>query len=51
VVLQVPLARGFFQLIAPDPREGLLVIFAVIAWLLVVRTFWARKVVERFLGF
>jgi cation-transporting ATPase E len=51
VVLQVPPARDFFQLIAPDPREGLLVTFTVIAWLLVVRTFWARKVVERFLGF
>jgi cation-transporting ATPase E len=51
VVLQVPPARGFFQLIAPDPREGLLVIVAVIVWLLVVRTFWARKVIERFLGF
>jgi cation-transporting ATPase E len=51
VVLQVPPARDFFQLIAPDPREGLLVTFTVIAWLLVVRAFWARKVVERFLGF
>ncbi|HYO42300.1 MAG TPA: HAD-IC family P-type ATPase [Candidatus Limnocylindrales bacterium] len=51
VVLQVPLARGFFQLVAPDAREGLFVLLAVIAWLVMVRTFWARKVVERFLGF
>jgi hypothetical protein len=51
VVLQVPIARGFFQLIAPDAREGLFVLFAVIAWLLLVRTFWARRVIERFLGF
>jgi cation-transporting ATPase E len=51
VVLQVPFARDFFQLVAPDPREGLLVLFAALAWLLVVRTFWARRLVERFLGF
>jgi cation-transporting ATPase E len=51
VVLRVPPARDFFQLVAPDPREGLFVLFAVIAWLLVVRTFWARRLVERFLGF
>ena len=50
-LLQVPPARAFFQLISPDPREGLFVLVAVIAWLLIVRTFWARRVVERFLGF
>jgi cation-transporting ATPase E len=51
IVLQVPPARDFFQLIGPDPREGLIVLLAVIAWLLLVRTFWARKLVQRFLGF
>ena len=51
VVLQVPFARDFFQLIAPDPREGILVVVSVVAWLLVVRTFWVRRLVERFLGF
>ena len=51
VVLQVPFARGFFQLVAPDPREALLVLLAVLAWMLLVRTFWARRLIERFLGF
>jgi cation-transporting ATPase E len=51
VVLQVPAARDFFQLVAPDPREGLLVLVSALAWFLLVRTFWARRVVERFMGF
>jgi cation-transporting P-type ATPase E len=50
VVLVVPAARGFFQLVAPEPREGLLVIVSAVAWLLLVRTFWAGRVVERYLG-
>jgi cation-transporting ATPase E len=51
VVLQVPFARSFFQLVAPAPREALLVLLCVGAWLLLVRTFWSRRVVDRFLGF
>ncbi len=51
VVLQVPFARDFFQLVAPGPREALLVLLCVGAWLLLVRTFWSRRVVDRFLGF
>jgi cation-transporting ATPase E len=50
VVLQVPFARDFFQLVAPGPREALLVALCVVAWLLLVRTFWSRRLVDRFLG-
>jgi cation-transporting ATPase E len=50
VVLQVPLARDFFQLVAPDPREGLIVLASVAAWFLLVRTFWEKRVLERFVG-
>jgi cation-transporting ATPase E len=49
-VLLIPPARGFFQLVAPAPREGLIVLFCVLLWLLLVRTFWAHRLVERFLG-
>lgn len=51
VVLQVPFARDFFQLVAPGPREALLVLLCVGVWLLLVRTFWSRRLVDRFLGF
>jgi cation-transporting P-type ATPase E len=50
LVLQVPVARDFFQLIAPGPREGLLVLACVALWFVLMRTFWDRRVVERFLG-
>ncbi len=50
VVLLTPPARAFFQLIAPAPRDGVVVILAVLAWVLLVRTFWAYRVVDRFLG-
>jgi len=50
VVLLVPFARGFFQLDAPDPRDAAIVAVAVVAWLLLVRTVWAHRLVERFLG-
>jgi cation-transporting ATPase E len=48
--LFLPFARGFFSLVAPAPREGLIVAGAVVAWVLLVRTFWARRLVDRFLG-
>ncbi len=50
VMLLTPPARAFFQLIAPAPREGLIVILAVLLWVVLVRTFWAYRVVDRFLG-
>ena len=37
-------------MIAPAPREGLIVILAVLSWVVLVRTFWAYRVVDRFLG-
>ena len=49
-VLLLPPARAFFQLIVPAPRDALIVILAVVAWVLLVRTFWAQRVVDRFLG-
>jgi cation-transporting ATPase E len=51
VVLQVPPLRDFFQLVAPGPREAGVVLLGVVAWLLLVRTFWTRRLVDRFLGF
>jgi cation-transporting ATPase E len=51
VVLQVPPLRDFFQLVGPGPREAGLVALGVGAWLLLVRTFWTRRLVDRFLGF
>ena len=50
VTLVIPPARGFFQLIVPAPRDALIVVLAVVAWVLLVRTFWARRLVDRFLG-
>ena len=50
LVLLTPPARAFFQMIAPAPREGLIVILAVLLWVVLVRTFWAYRVVDRFLG-
>ena len=50
VMLLIPPGRAFFQLIVPAPRDALIVIFAVVAWVLLVRVVWTRQVVERFLG-
>jgi cation-transporting ATPase E len=50
VTLIVPPARGFFQLIVPAPRDALIVAVAVVVWVVLVRTFWSRRLVDRFLG-
>ena len=50
VMLVVPPARGFFQLVVPGPEEALIVAVAVAAWVLLVHTFWERRLVDRFLG-
>ena len=50
VVLLTPPMQAFFQLISPAPREAMVVILAVAAWVVLVRTFWAYRVVDRFLG-
>ena len=50
VVLLLPPARGFFQLVVPGPREAAIVAVAAVAWVVLVRTFWERRLVDRFLG-
>ncbi len=50
LTLALPPARGFFQLVVPGSREALIVAVAVAAWVLLVRTFWERRLVDRFLG-
>ena len=49
-VLMIPFARDFFQLVAPAPRDALIVVLSVVLWAVLVRTTWARRLVERFLG-
>ncbi len=43
-------ARDFFSFGLPTPRDALLVIVAVVVWTVLVREFWRRRLVERFLG-
>jgi cation-transporting P-type ATPase E len=50
VTLAVPPARAFFSFEVPSPRDGLLVVIAVVTWMLLVREFWSRRLIERFLG-
>jgi len=50
VVLQVGFARAFFSFGLPEPRDAILVAVAVVAWTVLVREFWRRRLVERFLG-
>ena len=50
VTLVVVPARDFFQLELPGPREAAIVALAVLAWTLLIRTFWTRRFVDRFLG-
>ncbi len=50
VTVQVPAARTFFAFGLPEERDALLVAIAVVAWTLLVREFWRRRLVERFLG-
>ncbi len=50
VVLLLPPARAWFSFSVPDPRNAMLVVVAVVVWLLLIRTFWQRRLVDRFLG-
>ena len=50
LMLLIPPGRAFFQLIVPEPRDALIVILAVVAWVLLVRAVWTYRIVERFLG-
>jgi hypothetical protein len=46
----VPWARAWFSFSIPEPRDAVLVVVAVVVWVLLVRTFWRRRLVDRFLG-
>ncbi len=50
VTLAVPPARAFFSFEVPSPRDALLVAIAVVTWMLLVREFWRRRLIERFMG-
>ncbi len=50
VVLLLPFGRAWFSFSLPGPRDMALVAVAVVAWLLLIRTFWKRRLVDRFLG-
>jgi cation-transporting ATPase E len=48
--LVLPAARDFFSFAVPQPLEGLLVLAAFAAWVPLVRLFWKRRLLERFVG-
>jgi len=50
LTIRVPAARDFFSFGVPEPRDGLLVAVALVVWTVLVREFWRRRLVERFLG-
>jgi cation-transporting ATPase E len=50
VVLLTPAARDFFSFALPGPREALLATVSAVAWVPLVRLFWKRRLVDRFLG-
>ena len=49
-VLLVPPARDFFGFQVPGAREAAVVAVAVLAWVPLVRIFWKRQLIDRFLG-
>jgi cation-transporting ATPase E len=49
-VLLIPPAREFFSFALPGPREALLAIGSAIVWVPLVRQFWKRRLIDRFLG-
>ena len=49
-VLLTPAAREFFSFALPGPREALLAVGSAIVWVPLVRLFWKRRLVDRFLG-
>jgi cation-transporting ATPase E len=50
IILLVPLLRSFFALASFTPLETGVVALAGLLWLLVVRTIWRIRLMERFLG-
>jgi hypothetical protein len=49
-VLLAPPAREFFSFTVPGPTEAALAGGAVLLWVPLVRLFWQRRLVQRFLG-
>jgi cation-transporting ATPase E len=49
-VLLVPPARDFFSFALPGPREAVLAVGSALVWVPLVRLFWKRRLVNRFLG-
>jgi cation-transporting P-type ATPase E len=49
-VLLAPPAREFFSFALPGVREAVLATGAAAIWVPLVRTFWKRRLVDRFLG-
>jgi cation-transporting P-type ATPase E len=49
-MLLIPPAREFFGFQVPGLREAAIVIVAVLAWIPLIRIFWQRQLIDRFLG-
>ncbi len=50
VTLRLGVSRAFFSFGVPTSPDVALVVVAVVAWTVLVREFWRRRLVERFLG-
>ena len=50
LTIRIGFARAFFSFVLPEERDFALVIAATVAWALLVREFWRRHLVERFLA-
>jgi cation-transporting P-type ATPase E len=50
LMLLIEPARGFFELSVLGPRNVAIIALGVAAWVLLVRTFWARRLLGRFFG-
>ncbi|HET7172542.1 MAG TPA: HAD-IC family P-type ATPase, partial [Gaiellales bacterium] len=48
--LLLPPMREFFSFAVPTPRDALLAVAAGLVWIPLVREFWMRQLVHRFLG-
>ena len=42
--------REFFSFAVPTPRDALLAVAAGVVWIPLVRLFWQKQLVHRFLG-
>ena len=48
--LLVPPARDFFSLAVPGVGQTAIVLAAAIAWVPLIRVFWKRQLIDRFMG-